>query len=283
VETEPAIVSLVYSTPSVDGDIKLTAPGFNVPLESLEWDVLVPEGYRLDGHAGGFEMRGSQGPRDYTIEDYLAAIQSSRTEEAQKGQQSLKKANDYLSQGKRKQAAKELSKVTKNYAVDQASNEDARVQLRQLQTQQALWGLNTRRQRIYLDNKAAGNGTFANRDLEDSALNNPLFQGQQEFDVRKVDDFLRGNSLEEKKSLKNIANRLITQQIATEPAPQTISTIVRGRGEVLRFTRGIQVDGGKELGLELDIDSTRGVKTTWSILLLLGIGCTGAMALRRTV
>ncbi|MBT8036636.1 MAG: hypothetical protein KJO21_03735 [Verrucomicrobiae bacterium] len=281
VETEPAVVSLVYSTPSAAGDIKLTAPGFNVPLESLEWDVLVPEGYRLDGHAGGFEMRGSQGMRDYTLEDYLAAIRSSRTEDAQKGQQSLKKANDYLRQGKRKQAAKELSKVTKNFAVDQASNEDARVQLRQLQTQQALWGLNTRRQRIYLDNKAAGNAAIANSDLEDSALNNPLFQGQQEFDVRQVDDFLRGNSQEEKKSLKVIANRLITQQIATEPAPQTISTIVRGRGEVLRFTRGIQVDGGKELGLELDIDSTRGVQTTSGILLLLGIGFTGAIALRR--
>ena len=281
VATEPATVSLVYSTPSNQGDVKLTAPGFNVPLESLEWEVLVPEGYRLDGHSGEFEMRGSGGARNYSIADYLAAIRSNRSEEAQKGQQSLQKANDYLRQGKRKQAAKELSRVTKNMAVDQASNEDARVQLRQLQTQQALWGLNTRRQRIYLDNKAAGNAAVANRDLEDSAFNNPLFKGQKDFDVRKVDDFLRGNSLEEKKSLKNIANRLITQQIATEPAPQTISTIVRGRGEVLKFTRGIQVDGGKELGLKLDIEKTSGVKFGWSLFLLLGIGLTGAAALRK--
>ena len=280
VATEPATVSLVYSTPTSDKDIKLTAPGFNVPLESLEWEVLVPEGYRLDGHSGGFEMRGSEGMRDYSIADYLAAIRSGRSEEAEKGKKSLQKANDYLRQGKRKEAAKELSKVTKNMAVDQASNEDARVQLRQLQTQQALWGLNTRRQRIYLDNKAAGNAAQANRDLEDSAFNNPLFKGQKDFDVRKVDDFLRGNSLEAKKSLKNIANRLISQQIATEPAPQTISTIVRGRGEVLKFTRGIQVDGGKELGLELDIEPTSGVKFGWSLILLLGIGITGAAGMR---
>ncbi|BDS07872.1 hypothetical protein NT6N_29120 [Oceaniferula spumae] len=281
VASEPTQVSLVYATPSSDGDIKLTAPGFNVPIESLTWDVLVPEGYKLDGQTGGFELRGSQGEKDYSISDYLAAIRSSRSEEAQKGQQSLQKANDYLRQGKRKEAAKELSKVTKNLSVDQASNEDARVQLRQLQTQQALWGLNTRRQRIYLDNKAAGNAAVANRDLEDSAFNNPLFKGQQEFDVRKVDDFLRGNSLEEKKSLKNIANRLISQQIATEAAPQTISTIVRGRGEVLRFTRGIQVNGGKELGLELDIEPTQGVKFGWSLLLLLGVGLTGAAVMKR--
>lgn len=280
VESEPAVVSLVYSTKASGADIKLAAPGFNVPIESLEWEVLVPEGYRLDAASGEFELRESCGIRDYTIDDYLDAIQRSRTEEAQKGQQSLQKANDYLRQGKRKEAAKELSKVTKNYAVDQASNEDARVQLRQLQTQQALWGLNTRRQRIYLDNKAAGNGVFQNRDLEDSAVNNPLFNGQQEFDVRKVDDFLRGNSLEEKQTLKQIANRLISQQIATEPAPQTISTIVRGRGEVLRFTRGIQVNGGKELALELDIESTNGVRITWTLLVLIGIGLTGAVALK---
>ena len=109
VATEPATVSLVYSTPSNQGDVKLTAPGFNVPLESLEWEVLVPEGYRLDGHSGEFEMRGSGGARNYSIADYLAAIRSNRSEEAQKGQQSLQKANDYLRQGKRKQAAKELS------------------------------------------------------------------------------------------------------------------------------------------------------------------------------
>lgn len=281
VETEPATVSLVYSTPENKGDIKLAAPGFNVPLESLTWDVLVPEGYQLESHSGGFEMRGSQGVTDYTIKDYLAAIRSNRSEEAQKGQQSLQKANDYLRQGKRKEAAKELSKVTKNRAVDAASNEDARVQLRQLQTQQALWGLNSRRQRIYLDNKAAGNGNFYNADLEESAVNNPLFRGQQEFDVRKVDDFLRGNTLEEKKTLKMIANRLINQQIATEPAPQTISTIVRGRGEVLRFTRGVQVAGAKELALELDVAPTNGVPVGRSLLILLGVGAVAAAASRK--
>ena len=281
VETEPAIVSLVYSTPASDGNIRLAAPGFNVPLEFLTWDVLVPEGYRLENHSGGFQLRGSQGVTDYTIKDYLDAIRSNRSEEAQKGQESLQKANDYLRQGKRKEAAKELSKVTKNRAVDAASNEDARVQLRQLQTQQALWGLNSRRQRIYLDNKAAGNGIRFNADLEDSAVNNPLFKGQQEFDVRQVDDFLRGNSLEEKKSLKSIASRLVTQQLATEPAPQTISTIVRGRGEVLRFTRGVQVAGAKELALELDVTPTNKVPLGKSLFILLGVGIVAAVASRK--
>jgi hypothetical protein len=156
------------------------------------------------------------------------------------------------------------------------------VQLRQLQVQQATWGLNTRRQRIYLDNKAAGNGVAPNFALEDSAQKNPLFQGKQEFDVRQVDDFLRGNSQEEKDSLKNIAKRLITQQLATEAAPQTISTIVRGRGEVLQFSRGIQVDGGGSLGLELDIESTTKVKTGLCILMLMGMSLVGAAAMKRS-
>ena len=281
VETDPATVSLVYSTPANEGSIKLIAPGFNVPLESLTWDVLVPEGYVLEGHSGGFEMRGSQGITDYTMQDYLQAMESNRDQEKQQGRLSLQKANDYLRQGKRKEAAQELSKVTKNRSVDAASNQDARVQLRNLQYQQAVWGLNSRRQRIYLDNKAAGNGVDRNADLEDSAFNNPLFKGQQEFDVRQVDDFLRGNTTEEKKTLKTIANRLITQQMATEPAPQTISTIVRGRGEVLRFTRGVQVAGAKELALELDVVATNEVPPGKSLIILLGIGVVAAAASRR--
>lgn len=281
VETDPATVSLVYSTPENKGDIRLAAPGFNVPLEKLTWDVLVPEGYVLEGHSGGFEMRGSQGVTDYTMEDYLRALSSSRSEEQQKGVQSLQKANDYLRQGKRKEAAKELSKVTKNRAVDAASNEDARVQLFQLQCQQATWGLNSRRQRIYLDNKAAGNGVQRNVELEDSAFNNPLFKGQQEFDVRQVDDFLRGNTKEERDTLKSIATRLVTQQMATEPAPQTISTIVRGRGEILRFTRGVQVAGARELALELDVEPTNRTPVGKTLLILLGVGAVAAAASRR--
>lgn len=281
VKDQPAAVSLVYSTPESKGDIKLAAPGFNVPLESLLWNVMIPEGYQLNGHSGGFQLSDSEGFQDYNINDYLNAITTQRTDEAQKGQAALVNANNYLQQGKREQAAKEFSKVTDNMAIDSASNEDARVQLRQLQTQQALWGLNSRRQRIYLDNKATGNEGSENRDLEDSAYSNPLFQGQKDFDVRKVDDFLRGNSLEEKKSLKSIANRIIAQQIATEPAPQTISTIVRGRGEVLRFTRGIQVNGAKELGLKLDIESTHRVSKAWSLMLLLGIAATGSYVMKK--
>lgn len=276
-------ISLVYSTPPQKGDIQLTAPSFNVPLESLAWDVLVPEGYRLNGYDGGFDLRGSQGVVDYTLRDYLSLINQRRDQEAQQGVVSLQKANDYIKAGKRKEAAKEFEKVTRNRSVDAASNEDARVKLHQLQVQQATWGLNSRRQRIYLDNKAAGNGVQANLALEDSAYNNPLFQGKQEFDVRQVDDFLRGNTQEEKKALKTIAQRLIGQQLATEPAPQTISTIVRGRGEVLRFTRGIQVDGGGSLGLELDVNSVHGVRTGWSLMLLLGTGLVGAAALKRKV
>ncbi|NWK55744.1 MFS transporter [Verrucomicrobiaceae bacterium N1E253] len=282
-DSDQASVSLVYSTPSGQGDIRLSAPSFNVPLESMAWDVLVPEGYRLDSYVGGFDLRGSQGVQDYHLDDYLSMISSKQSEEARQGVVSLQKASDYMKVGKRKEAAKELEKVTKNRSVDAASNEDARVQLFQLQTQQAVWGLNSRRQRMYLDNKAAGNGVKANDALEDAANSNPLFQGKQEFDVRQVDDFLRGNSLEEKQALKNIAKRLIGQQLATEPAPQTISTIVRGRGEVLRFTRGIQVEGDSSLGLELDIESTSGVKSSWVLMLLFGFGLVGAASMTRKV
>ena len=59
-----------------------------------------------------------------------------------------------------------LNSVANQYALDAASNEDASVQLENLQTQQAIVGLNTRRQRLYLDNNQndtaqAENSSFA--------------------------------------------------------------------------------------------------------------------------
>ncbi|MDB4284408.1 hypothetical protein N9888_02075 [Akkermansiaceae bacterium] len=54
--------------------------------------------------------------------------------------------------GDQGKAASTLEQVYNGYALDPAGNEDARVKLENLVTQQAVVGLNTRRQRLYLDN-----------------------------------------------------------------------------------------------------------------------------------
>lgn len=56
---------------------------------------------------------------------------------------------------------------------------------------------------------------------------------------------------------------------------------MRGRGEVLRFTRAVQVAGAKELALELDVTPANEVPLGKSLFMLLGFGVVAAVASRK--
>ena len=54
---------------------------------------------------------------------------------------------------------------------------------------------------------------------------------------------LLGNTAEENSALNGIASRMVDQQLAAEPAPGAIDVTMPERGQVLTFTRSMQVDG----------------------------------------
>jgi hypothetical protein len=72
------------------------------------------------------------------------------------------------------------------------------VQLENLQTQQAIVGLNTRRQRLYLDNSGDDAGLIDNKQLRDAAAENPVLQQDQlNFRPQELSQLLRGNTTED--------------------------------------------------------------------------------------
>jgi len=151
--------------------------------------------------------------------------------------------------------------------------------LKTLKTQQAVVGLNTRRQRLYLDNK--NNDTARNEQLEQAANANPFMQGGTNFDPRQMDQLLMGNTAEENSALKGIAGRIVDQQLAAEPAPGAISVTIPESGKVLTFTRSIQVNGEAPLNLKLGLASTRGANGWFVALLLLASAAAAAAAFPR--
>jgi len=155
------------------------------------------------------------------------------------------------------------------------------VQLRTLKTQQAVVGLNTRRQRLYLDNKGAD--AVRNDQLEQAASQNPFIQGRMNFDPQQIDQLLVGNSVEENSALRGIAGRIVEQQLAAEPVGREIDVTIPESGRVLTFTRSIQVDGEAPLALDLRLEKTGGANG-WFIgaLLLVGTVAAGAVFPRRT-
>ena len=173
-----------------------------------------------------------------------------------------------------------MSRAAKNSSLDQASNEDARVQLKELKTQQAVLGLNTRRQRLYLDNR--GNSA-RNEQLEQAATLNPFMQGKTNFNPQQVDQLLMGNTVEENTALRGIAGRIVEQQLAAEPAPSAIDVTLPERGRVLTFTRSLQVDGSAPLGLTLEIEKMNHTGIMFMLTLLAALVAVVALALPRKI
>ena len=275
-----AKVRIVYAvTDASGGRIDLLGPGLNVPLENVSWRVVMPPGYVLADYAGGLRLREEQVVSSFGLADYRSSVVTRRAAEVKQANDFIVEANSLLQQGQQQAAGEVLSRASKTKALDEATNEDARVQLRALKTQQAVVGLNTRRQKLYLDNNASV--SVHNAQLEQAASLNPFLQGKTNYNPQQVDQLLMGNTVEENTALSGIAGRIVDQQLAAEPAPSAIDVTLPERGQVLTFTRSLQVDGGAPLELKLDIARGWGGGLGFGTGLLLAVGAIVGLTLRR--
>jgi hypothetical protein len=273
-----ADVRLAYSVPgSGNGEVALAGPSLSVPLVNVSWRVALPPGYALRHYKGGLQLLGQHFAGPFGIEQYRSLVESRRSSDAQKAVTMLQEANSFLQSGDQQRAGEMLSRAS-DAQLDEASNEDARVQLRILKTQQTLLGLNTRRQRVYLDNRA---DSSRNEQLEQAASLNPFMSGKVNFDPQQVDQLLMGNTAEENSALRGMASRLVDQQLSAEPAPGAIDVTLPERGTVLTFTRSLQIDGGSPLLLHLSVAKVSRTNFGFSIAAMLAVAAISAMSHRR--
>jgi hypothetical protein len=274
-----AAVRMVYATPSAPGGrVALAGPSLSVPLENVTWRVVIPPGYALDDYSGALQLREVRTGAAFGIDQYVSLVTSKRSAEAKEAMSQLQMANSWLQKGEQEKAAAAFGNVFNSQALDAASNEDARVQLRNLKTQQAVLGLNTRRQRMYLDNLGDAN---RNASLEQAATLNPFMQGKVNFNPQETDQLLAGNTAEENSALRGIATRIVDQQLGAEPAPGAIDVTLPERGRVLTFTSSLQVDGSAPLVLRLDIEKIARTNRTVIACLLLGVALIAGIELGR--
>jgi hypothetical protein len=268
-----ADVRLVYATYGAGtGAVGLIGPSLSIPLENVSWRVVVPPGYRLRRYKGDLELGGEHSAGMPGIRDYKLSVDSRRSTDAQEAIAILEKADSFLQSGDQQRAGAMLSRAS-NAQLDEASNEDARVQLRNLKTQQTVLGLNTRRQRLYLDNRV---DTARNEQLEQAASLNPFMRGKVNFDPQQVDQLLMGNTVDENTALQAIAGCIVDQQLAAEPAPAAIDVTLIERGRVLTFTRSLQVDGAAPLELKLVIGRADDANLRFSLLAMLAVAAVAA-------
>ncbi|MEO1529528.1 MAG: hypothetical protein AAFX06_29240 [Planctomycetota bacterium] len=261
-----ASVRFVYS---LTGDqltkLNLVSPELNVPLENIEWNVIAPKGFELIDDQGNLELVRQAAQEGNDRSAYLSKVSGRRQVQAQQAAQLLEQANMLLQAGQQSKAQRALNSVANQYALDAASNEDARVQLENLQTQQAIVGLNTRRQRLYLDN--TDSILLDNKQLRQAAAENPVLQlNDLNFRPQQLSQLLQGNTSEDNKVLQQIAVRLVQHQRTTEPAPQAILISLPEEGTAYTFRRTVQVAENAPLELDLDFALQRRLRV-WQIAL----------------
>ena len=273
--SRPATVRFVYSAGTSKGK-RLEGPVLNVPMENLTWRVLVPEGWKMTRHGGDFDLKEQAAMGVFRLEDYQSFVQNKKVNDSKSAVALLDQANGWLAAGDQEKASQAFSNAVRSNQLDAASGEDARVQLRQLKTQQAVLGLNTRRQKLVLDN--VSNGVQSdNAQINRAAEANPVLRGDYNYDPKQFDRFLEGNTADENTALKEIANRIVTQQLAAEPAPVALDVTLPERGTVLTFGRSVQVDGQRPMAIHLDIERSGSGLAWLAIPLCLLLGALGGV------
>ena len=234
------------------GRVDLASPSLGVPMENLVWDVVLPPGMELTHEDGDLEPREVEHRGLFDRNRYLAESQALRENQSRRATALLDQANALIQSGDQIGAGRALSNVANTFAIDEASNEDARVQLENLRTQQAVVGLNTRRQRLVLDHESGGGDVVVNDQLKQgAALNRVLNEGDVNFRPEELPQLLQGNSSDDNASLQRIAGKIVRQQQGTEAVARPMGLVLPSEGMVHRFVRPLQVAENAPLQLEL--------------------------------
>ncbi len=261
-----ALVELAYQSEDIGGGVRrqvqLQGPGLNIPIEDVSWRVRIPVGWQLENYRGSLTLKTAGLYETFGLDEYLDVQVRRRASKAQETAKLIEEAGGWLREGDQARARQALSRASKTEGVDEATHEDARVQLMNLYNQQAMLGLNTRRQRLYLDNRGR-DSSVENVQIEQAAQENPLLQGEMQYDPGEFDKFLMGNTLEETSALRAVAERIVNQQIAAEPVPRSIGVSLPERGTELVFERSVQGVGEERLQLQLNLGPVSGREPVW--------------------
>lgn len=274
-----ANVRFVYTVPGERlRRVSVASPQLDAPLENISWNVVAPKGYEMSEHRGDLELKLLERRSKFDKAAYLSVTSSKKEAQSAQAAEMLQQANEFLQDGDNAKAQWAFNNVYNQVGHGDALNEDARVQLENLQTQQAIVGLNTRQQRLYLDN---GTEEVA-RDKADRleagmVLNRVLQEGDLNFRPQEIGQILQGNSDEDNAALRRMAERLVQHQRTTQPAPQAISVTLPEEGTAYTFERTVQVSENAPLTLDLEFENVHRASLSRSLILLLAIAAVGGM------
>jgi hypothetical protein len=258
-EDSASLVEFYYQSPVGDGeDKKLIGPYIDLPMENLKWTIHAPAGLEIEVDEaastvtydeakpvppqGGISVSsrgGGQAPQSAS-KVYLDNEYKNQQLQTQKAEQMLELGNQKIVQGEQRQARRALESAYKLSQNDAAFNEDARVQLQQLKTQQAMMGINIIRNNFLINNGAVS------QQIEQQQAAIPLQQGKGvNYTQAQVKQIMELNTVEDNSAFRRLAERIVRQQEAIGAEAGAIQATLPRVGQVLRFSQSVQGKGGE--------------------------------------
>lgn len=242
---------------------KYQAPRFGLPLNNVQWDFYVnPDskyyafGGTMDPHRVDVEGWSNFDEKQY--EDYNTR---QREQNIAKARTILDTGNQFVREGKQKKAMQAFQQALNYSQGEEGLNEDARVQLRNLVTEQVKSGLVNRRNVL-----RAENDYLAQPNQVDNAAPNAALQ---QLAVQQN----AGLSADEQQALENVANKIIDQQVAAAGVVTAINVTMPEHGKKLEFFRALQIDPEGELSVSFNVSTntvTMVFNTIIPVVLLFG-------------
>lgn len=283
-EEAAVLVDIVYTAPptsstaAASGRLALEGPRFDLPLRDIQWSVYTPEGYVYDdfeGNAAYIEPDYDAMPiQAFSAQAYDDATRQQQAARLAAAQQLQTDATRLADAGDQRRARAALEKAMYFSLGDRALNEDARVQLHRLSTDQAVVGLIGSRGRL--------------RELEGGRVPTPTAPGSageadsalMNLSRRDLQQVRAALSRPDGENLAIIAARFMTTQAVAGARPVPLVVEMPLRGQLLEFVRPVQAQPNTPVTVSFTATATpeaEGRRTDWTpwfvagVLLVLGI------------
>ena len=250
-------------------------PQFDLPLKNIEWAMYVPQDWNIG------EIEGTLLPvikernylvSSYSVDRYEEAVSGLLTSNTKKSKDYQRQAEDFNKNGQRKNAMDALQNAYNwsNMGNDTALNEDARVQLHQLNQEQAVVGMINRRNDIAKNMSGQVVGLEPIQDLDNI----------KQEDVSKLQNSI---AQADNDNIGMICGNIVkTQETANMQNVQLFVNMPLS-GKKIEMTRSLQVKPFDNLEIDFVKEQVQNKKPISELFILIGVvlGLTMAMKVVR--
>ena len=241
-----------------------SGPQFKLPLMDVRWTFYAPGGYRYTRYNGTMQYQSSRAVQasysgSFNEELYNSYNSDNSQRFGASAKENIVMGNEFMQSGDQRNARKAFQKAISYSQGQQALNEDARVQFRNLVRQQGVVGLVNRRNNLKL----------SLNQVDDEAPVALAKEQWSEADVQKIEAQL---GEKESSALSTLAEKMLDQQQAASVEVHPIRVVMARQGTQIKFERTLQLQPDTEMQVEFHSARVAGNRSAHVIIVALAAG-----------